>query len=160
MSNKEKFSPKEKVETEVEINLGKEEVAKLEFFRKSCERCIPQIEAVLPSKSSEGPIEDFLDDQWRFLDSLEGISKQMLESFKQSTEFRVVPMLSARSRDMLLFFEPGMKVASDIESDADWKKFDFLFYYLYDDDEEKAETIKENLRDGKTVILKYDKNKD
>jgi len=48
---------------------------------------------------------------------------------------------------------------SKIEGDSNGRKFNFLFYSILSDDEEKIEEMQESLRDGKPVILKYNKNK-
>jgi hypothetical protein len=82
----------------------------------------------------------------------------MVDCFKKSTEFRIIAAGNFKKGNEGIFFEPGQ--GGKVEGDVGWRKFNHLFFYVCNQQYEKIEAIKENLRNRKTVILKYDKNKD
>ncbi len=158
--SKERISSEEKIK-EVEIVLGRKKSRGLSLFVLNCEHYLPQIKNLFPhSPESIGPAGSFLIDQYSFLRSLKDISEQILECFKEDSEFRIVPKGKTRNGKMSLWFEPRVEGGAKIEGDYDYRKFGFLFNrILYDEDPEKVDEIKEILENGETVILKYDKSK-
>ena len=152
---KEKISLEEKTK-EVEFTLGRTNVIRLQMFRDECEIYGSQLEELLHSKS-EGPIKDFFSGQCYFLDSLKNISKQMIECFGKGAGFEIMP--GNEKGENLAFVPKVITGISKIEGDSNGRKFNFLFYSILSDDEEKIEEMQESLRDGKPVILKYNKNK-
>ena len=165
-------SKERKENNNFEIVFGRKMLKRLETFKDSCKSCLRKINGdVIFMDPTHTPVEELLKTDYKIIRSLTEISEEMDRCLKENVEFEITPTKECEKNGLrtMLYFESRKEgreyLTENGRMDINSREFGFLFSYLYrpcedDIDEDEVEKLKNLFRNGKTVILKYDKNKD